>query len=389
MLIYIFLSFTLHSMEDQEKLFLPRDIPLNKLALLSAHDSHCSSAYGWRYCQQFGTLREQWNAGARWAKINLMWRTSMSWFQQIQMERSGKVPTNRQAPFIAAGHEPDAGNNCLTASLIVKKGEVQHAASYFQELADLLKENDQDVFILSLEDYLQSNRSAKNGALQFTDQQVRAKLHQELNSTGLAAHAFVLDESYYPKVDMRTNKWVFPAPDWPTIDQMCKKQKRLIIMDDEVRNAHNSTTLSFIYNIFPGYSSSWGSTVNNPNYHDGDAFPFQFSLPVDYWLTPWFKVLMFFGLKSWLKKLGVNTKIVNLAPHDYQAIHTEPSVSDRIKRLEQVYQSFYNDDYKVQVVDRDFVTVGTLLATINAINQERADSFYNNKKLMKKKQKKR
>ncbi len=213
--------------------YFPNDMPLSDLLLILAHNSAQNKDDGWIYAQQKGNLEKQWNAGARGAKLNLHWYKPRSKFKQVfsgVFNIGVSKKKKRSKPYIALAHESDGKTNCFF-SVLQKWGKLAKAEDYLRKFVALLKKNPKAVSVIILEDYLQ-DASEKNNALIYTKAQRKEKLHEMLKKSGMAQYAFKLNNNH-------------ASGDWPTVGELRKSNKRVILLTNSYYHASNSPYLNF------------------------------------------------------------------------------------------------------------------------------------------------
>ena len=267
--------------------YLPDDMSMSKVLIAIAHNSSQSKKYGWRYYQQLGTIKQQWDAGARGGKINLHWRLPMGVDDQVarflgkkvgRVYRSTKqliTGKKRAEPFIGLCHDPDGASNCFLSRVVQKKGEIGRALNYFKTFAQLLKENQNDVAIILLEDYL-GKRSAANQADQYDFDDTNRILDDILVRSGIAQYAFKLEPQYYLHIEQEEQEEskdeeggqvdlaeqeekivekTVSAETWPTVGELRKSGKRVLIFIDQESRKQSSLYLNYLHDAFA--KSSW------------------------------------------------------------------------------------------------------------------------------------
>lgn len=384
--------------------YLPDEMSLSDTLLVNAHNSPQSFAYNWRYAQQKGTLRDQWNAGARGMKVNFHWRKPMSFTEHIgtlaqKQATNGKnnltvtheqtgikkwiskakekafgavhyvsgkfVPKeNNNKPFIALGHEPDGANNCMLSAYLQKSDEVDSALWYFTEFAKVLEENPQDIALIVIEDYL-NRKSELNGTSGYSDEFIQKELDSLIEQSGLAQYTFKLDPKYFAQGDKVAEKW-------PTVGQLRSTNKRLILLTDNHYHATQSPYLN-PYGSETFRRSSWaydwekdiGKTCKLLYPSNATMFMIthgaEVSLKAGSIPSGVLSLLRKFGFKPATSE-GAAVKGV-----DYSVLNNEKNIRQRITDCQQ--QSSLSP---VSVIGLDFVEEGNVYDTIKKINTERA-----------------
>ncbi len=401
--------------------YLPDDMSLSDALIVIAHNSPQAKAYNWRYYQQLGTLQEQWKAGARGGKINLHWRRPISpqtqlllkaietaekklraiekeirnkkrdiarskgltkiWYKtQLRTLQSGRtgaqllVTQAKKAlgklpePFIGLCHEPDGASNCFLSATIQKSGEIEKAEDFFRTFAQLMEKNPNDIAIIILEDYL-NKRSKSNGALGYSDQQIYEKLHTALNKSGLAKFAYKLDDEQYLAHRLT-------AENWPTIGQLRKSGKRLIIFDSVSGNTGTSPILNPTQD-YPVRRTQWSFDWKK-NLEEGickmrDDFPGSKGFLVDHGPENTIRQGTTLGMAVGTFE-GVLSKIpgVKIEAVDYKYLNSRDVLR---KRLEQCSKA--SPGTPPNILNLDYVEIAPknepIFETIKEINKERAE----------------
>lgn len=361
--------------------YLPDDMSLSDALLLLAHNSPQNKESGWLYAQQKGSLEKQWAAGARGGKINLHWRKEESPVRQIirQAEKeqavhkpsvwkrikcffTGEDPEKRREPYIALCHDPDSTSNCIL-SIFQKTGGIEPAEGFLRQFAQLLAKNPKDVAIIIFEDYLQQ-ASQKNNAVLYTPEQRRKKLEQMLERSGLAQYALLL------KPEHRTKKW-------PTVGEMRRTGKRVILFTQESNHAKNSPYLNDWNNDPKDQShgefaraTHWeyrwqddlGKTCKMYIQNNSQAFlavhGAGFSIPKG---TKTGNLIEFINKIKQIEASGVKVEET-----DYNVLNSEKIIRQRLEDCQKA------EKIPVSMILMDYVEIpGTVYETIKKINMER------------------
>ncbi len=344
--------------------YIPDDVSVSDILLIFSHNSAQSKAYGWWYHQQLGTLQEQWKAGMRGGKLNLQWRWPL--FRNETPEN--RCLNWRPTPFIALAHEPDPTDNCAV-SLLQKTGEVMKAVDYLKELTTLIKKNPKDIVILVLEDYLDRTSSA-NGADDYSPDQIRELLHQMLEDSGISKYALKLGDEYRAKDGHKALKW-------PTIGEMRRTNKRVIIFDDDPVNTQDSPILN--------YRSSDILRTTDWRTWENDMKNNTCTMMDDNRQTTGFLVVQ--GLEMSIQKgtpLGDALDFVNkikelvvqgvpIKTADYEYMNSEPVLRKRIDLAQQA-----SPGTPPSILCIDYLEVGDVYNTVKKINLERIAQVKNN-----------
>jgi hypothetical protein len=387
--------------------YLPDGMSLSNTLLVNAHNSASSLAYGWRYAQQKGTLRQQWNAGARGMKINLHWRTPLS-FAEHMAELSGrqldsahqklqeqqqasqnqsflqkikskavsglqsvtkvfaKKPSDQKTePFIALCHEEDTGGNCMLSAYVQKAGEVDKAFDYLKEFATLMKENPDDIAVIIFDDYL-NNATDRNGASIYNHNEIQKKLDGLIESSGLSEYALKIDGNKYFAHNGKQ-----PAL-WPTIGEMRASNKRLILFTINTMHALNSPYLNpfnddVIRRAHWEYDAEGDLGKSCRLLNNSNATLFMISHGTEASIQT--GTVPSFAL-SILKKFGFNPKAPGggaIKGTNYKELNSEKNIRQRITDCQKA-----SSLTPVAIIGLDFLEEGNVYDTIKKINLERA-----------------
>jgi hypothetical protein len=190
---------------------LNNHVPVNAITFVQSHNGAVSKEDGWLYYQQTINLTKQMERfGVRATKF------------PVHLYK----PSSKTSPkTLRVCHEPDGGNNCKL-SLLQRGGRVPDAVEkHIKRIADFLKSNRSEIFILKLEFWWPSGYGLKEKK-PYLDQFV-----QMLKDIGAYGMAYKLNEGE-------------GGTQWPTLGEMRAQNKRLIIMVDDKELVDNTKVLN-------------------------------------------------------------------------------------------------------------------------------------------------
>jgi hypothetical protein len=345
---------------------LPDNMPANEVMFVGAHNAAMSSAEGWVYAQQSQDLEGLWKAGVRSAKIPLHWYQPEDPVHPVGLAKKGlsilkgivKGKIEPAKPYLALCHEFPANNNCRLTVLQRAGKPPQDSLQFFTRLAKLMSENPKEVFILILESYT-NQRSKTNGAAQYSDADARQILQADLEKSGLARFAYKLTASQSTQ-----------NASWPTLGDLRKQQKRVIIFTTNMQDVEGSSYLNPLHSFFR--STHWETAkIENCGMADDHTPAGLFHMGVGPEASIPHDSVLGKGLKM-INKIK-NTGIVQQS--DYAKVNSKEEILKRIEKCHAVQP----DAKHPNIISGDYVEKGDMKNVINDLNAKHAEKYTNKK----------
>lgn len=181
----------------RDKDIYKNDTPLQQCTWLAAHNAFANPAAGWLYAQQTLSLREQFDYGVRCFLLDVYRQDPPT--NKCVMMCWGKVPES----YLALKHGRDDHLNVLQ-----KKAKPQSVLSCLRTLATCLKQNQDAIVTLVLEDY-----AGVWGVQQFTKHLTDLRLHRMCYTQSSSKRS------------------------WPTLGWLRRHNRRLIVITSQQSKA--------------------------------------------------------------------------------------------------------------------------------------------------------
>ncbi len=325
LLIVTYLVFTVLVSAEEFPLgngYLPDELSLSHVTFLGAHNSPMSKADRWVYYQQNVNLEDQFNLyGVRAFKVN--WH----WFNPNSSYLWSSDPSN--APFIALCHEPGRGGNCpVTTYQRQYLSNPEPALDQLIQLRQLLDAHPNEIIILLVNSYV----ADKNEANGMKDDPIPEAVYvaRLLEDAQLTNYVFTLGDKYKKK-------------DWPTLGELRRSNKRLIIISDDIRDGldyvslYRETTFELtrdqLLQLAPEEFRGGGRDLKGVSHFFLMNHFVKFSLPDDsmsgslvYWIPIW--------ITNWIDSA--------LNATDYNRLNSYLLLMARMERAKQKYGMYPN-----------------------------------------------
>jgi hypothetical protein len=189
----------------------------NQVCWLTTHNSFANSAEGWVYKNQYLSFEAQYAFGVRSFMLDVYWYSPILGPKYIVL--CHEINANLAASL----------SSCPATRAARLGSSPQSLESYFVQIKKWLDENPDEIITLHLESYLGSEGAAG--------------LRKLLKSTGLEAYLYADKFPHY------FHSWKVGNPQkvhkgaiyWPTLDEMRKKEGRLVIFSDKPEDEMIST----------------------------------------------------------------------------------------------------------------------------------------------------